>query len=147
MNSQPTANRRLAVNVDMSIEQGRVEQKAYEVWQSSGNPNQDQNWKQAEFEVSREPFLPRAVAVITVLPTNEQANIPQDTRGCSQLLPESPNGNGNGSGLTHKEEKVLFDRQWSQEKNVRRMENVQNFTGFLHGSFILNGVGHPNKKK
>ena len=49
--------------------------------------------------------------------------------------------------LSPREETVIFDRKWNEEKRIRRMENVQMFTGgYLHGRYFHNGVGQRNKK-
>lgn len=50
--------------------------------------------------------------------------------------------NVNEAGITHREEREIFNRQWAQEKYVRRMDNVQHFTGYLRpGKYIYQGVG------
>jgi len=58
-----TATRRSAVppSVLISVPHGRVAERAYEIWQASGRPNgHDQdNWFQAERELSTSPFALR----------------------------------------------------------------------------------------
>ena len=55
----------------------------------------------------------------------------------------SPNVNNSPDllPLTHKEQKVLYDRQWVEEKRIRHMDNMQIFQGFHHGTYFDRGVG------
>lgn len=37
--------------------------------------------------------------------------------------------------------KVLFDINWTKEKEQRHVDNLQHFTGFYKGTYFHNGVG------
>jgi len=46
--------------------------------------------------------------------------------------------------ISHREEREIFNRQWVEDKQHRRQDNVQHFTGFLGpGRYIHRGVGQP----
>ena len=42
--------------------------------------------------------------------------------------------------LTHKQETVLYDRQWQQEKEIRRFHNLSLRHGRIDGERYINGI-------
>ncbi len=62
-------------------EHENIAQRAYFRWQHYGG-EADQNWREAEFQLSREPFQPKPVAIVNVvdvigniLETNERVTV------------------------------------------------------------------------